>query len=316
MKTVFLYAGQGSQKVGMGKDIYEQFPTYRKMIDEIDATIHVKTLMHEGPMENLTLTENTQPCMAAFAAGVTAVLKENGITADAACGLSLGEYGALHAAGVFDAKTYVDLVAFRGKAMAEAAKGKSCSMSAVLGMDKAIVEEACNACQDAGYVTLVNYNCPGQYVICGDEEAVAKTEEGLKEHGAKRCIRLNVSGPFHTKYMAPAADKLMQKMQETDFANPQIPVVLNVTGDFYDRNADLKELLQLQIQNGVHFEESIGKLLEAGATTFIEIGPGNTLTGFVKKTAKAFGNEVTCVTIDSAKDLENVLGNKEEYTRG
>jgi len=316
MRTVFLYAGQGSQKVGMGKDLYERFSTYRETIDEVEKTIQVKELMHEGPMEKLTLTENTQPCMAAFAAGVTAVLKENGIASDATCGLSLGEYGALHAAGVFDAKTYVDLVAFRGKAMAEAAEGKSCSMSAVLGMDKTIVEEACKECQDAGYVTLVNYNCPGQYVICGDEEAVAKTEEWLKEHGAKRCIRLNVSGPFHTKYMAPAAEKLMQKMQETKFTAPQIPVVLNVTGDFYKEDADLKDMLQKQIQNGVHFEESIAKLLEEGATTFIEIGPGNTLSGFVKKTAKALGKEATCVTIDTADDLNNLLENKGEYIRG
>jgi len=313
MKTVFLYAGQGSQKVGMGKDLYETFPAYKEIADSVQLDFDVKELMHEGPIEKLSLTEYTQPCMATFAAGVTAVLKENGIVPDAACGLSLGEYGALHVAGVISAKDYVETVAFRGKAMAEAAQGKTCSMSAVLGMDKEIVEEAC---KDAGYVTLVNYNCPGQYVICGDEEAVAATEAWLKEKGAKRCIRLNVSGPFHTKYMQPAGEKLMGKLQTVEFAKPEIPVVLNVTGDFYNQTDDLKELLEKQIQNGVHFEESIMKLLEEGVTTFVEIGPGNTLTGFVKKAAKAAGKEVKTVTIDTADDLQNVLEHKEEYTRG
>lgn len=307
MKTVFLYAGQGSQKVGMGKDIYEEFAEYREVLDSIHVSVDVKKLMEEGPMEELTLTENTQPCMSAFAAGVTNVLKAKGIQADAACGLSLGEYGALHYAGVMDASEYVEITAYRGKVMAEAAEGHVCSMSAVLGMESAKVEEACEACKDKGFITLANYNCPGQYVICGDEEAVCAAEEYLKNAGAKRCIRLKVSGPFHTKYMEPAGEKLRERLDTISFQKPNIPVVLNVTGDFYDGTSELKDILKMQIQSSVHFEESVRRLMGQGADTFIEIGPGNALTGFVKKTAKAEGREVTTYTIDTAEDLKKVI---------
>ena len=307
MKTVFLYAGQGSQKVGMGKDLYEEFAGYREVIDSLDVDVDVKKLMEEGPMEELTLTQNTQPCMAAFAAGVTNVLKQNGIEPDAACGLSLGEYGALHVAGVMDAKDYVEITAYRGAVMTEAAKGHDCSMSAVLGLEAAQVEEGCKACQDKGFLTLANYNCPGQYVICGDEDAVLAAEEYLKGVGAKRCIRLKVSGPFHTKYMEPAAQKLRAKLEEKTFNEPAIPVVLNVTGDFYDKSENLKDILEKQVQSSVRFEDSLRKLMEAGADTFVEIGPGNALSGFAKKTAKAIGKEITIYTIDTAEDLKKVI---------
>ncbi len=305
----------------MGKDIYDAYPTYRATIDEV-LSEDLKTLMQEGPIEELSRTQNTQPCMAAFAAGVTAVLKEHGIVPEASAGLSLGEYGALHVAGVMDAKAYVDITAFRGKAMAEAAEGRTCSMSAILGMQSSQVEEACKkvnerittmvsngepAREQAGFVSLVNYNCPGQYVICGDESAVAEAEAELKEMGMKRSIRLNVSGPFHTRYMAPAAEKLGAFLDLTELKKPELPVVLNVTGDYYDGQSDLKDNLCKQIQNGVHFEESMVRMMEDGADTFIEIGPGNTLSGFLKKAAKALGKEVTVYTIDKAEDLAQVI---------
>lgn len=312
MKTVFLYAGQGSQRTGMGKDFYETFPAYKEVIDSLELSFDLKKMMHEGELADLSRTEYTQPCMAAFAAGVTAVLKKEGIYPDGACGLSLGEYGALHAAGIFDAKDYVKITEFRGVQMALAAEGKVCSMSAVLGMEASVVEEVCAQCEDAGFVELVNYNCPGQYVICGDEPAVAAAETMLKEKGAKRCIRLNVSGPFHTKYMEPAGKALRAFLEELPFAEPRMNVTLNVTGDFYRPSENLKELLEAQIQNSVHFEAQILRFLEAGADTFIEIGPGNTLTGFVKKTAKEAGKKITVYTIDRAEDLKALVEKKEE----
>lgn len=312
MKTVFLYAGQGSQKAGMGKDFYEAFPTYREVIDSLELSFDLKAMMHEGEMETLSRTEYTQPCMSAFAAGVTAVLKEEGMLPDAACGLSLGEYGALHAAGIFDAKDYVKITEYRGAQMALAAEGKVCSMSAVLGMESSVIEEVCASCEDEGFVKLVNYNCPGQYVICGDEPAVAAAESMLKEKGAKRCIRLKVSGPFHTKYMEPAAKKLRAFLEEIPFAEPKLTVALNATGDFYKHGENLKELLEVQIQNSVYFEKEIIKLLELGADTFVEIGPGNALSGFVKKTAKALDKKVVTYTIDSAEDLKTLIAKKEE----
>ena len=296
----------------MGKDLYEAFQAYREVIDSLKLSFDVKNMMHEGELSELSRTEYTQPCMAAFAAGVTAVLKEEGMIPDGACGLSLGEYGALHAAGIFDAETYVKITEFRGREMALAAEGKICSMSAVLGMESSIIEEACAECEAAGFVKLVNYNCPGQYVICGDEPAVAAAEALLKEKGAKRCIRLNVGGPFHTKYMESAGKKLRAFLEEIYFGEPQITVALNATGDFYKHGENLKELLEIQIQSSVHFESELRKFLELGADTFVEIGPGNALTGFIKKTAKAMDKKVTTYTIDTAEDLQTLISKKEE----
>lgn len=307
MKQVFLFAGQGSQKAGMGKDFYDTFESYRKVIDSAQLSFDLRQMMHEAPLEELSKTEYTQPCMAAFAAGVLAVLKENGIVPEAACGLSLGEYGALYAAGVLECGEYLKLVEFRGKVMAEAAKECSCSMSAILGLDAGTVENVCDSCKNVGYITLANYNCPGQYVICGDEEAVLEAEKKLKEQGARRCVRLNVSGPFHTSYMKPAGDALKQYFETLDFQKPQIPVVLNVTGDFYQETEDLKTLCVQQVQNSVRLEASLRKLLEAGAEQFVEIGPGNTLAGFLKKTAKDMGKKVQVTSIDSVTSLEKYL---------
>ena len=192
MKLAFLFAGQGSQKVGMGQDFYENDETFRNVIDSLSADFDLKKMMFEGPMEDLSLTRYTQPCMAAFAAGVTAVLKEEGIIPAYVAGLSLGEYSALHCAGVFDTQTFFNLVSFRGKAMEEAAKGIPCKMSAVMGLDSEVLKGICDKItaesEDDGYVTVSNYNCKGQYVICGDIAAVEQAEELAKEAGGKRII--------------------------------------------------------------------------------------------------------------------------------
>lgn len=307
MKTVFIYAGQGSQTVGMGKDFYEEYEDYRNLIDSFRIEKDFKSIMHEGPMEELTRTENTQACMAMFAAGVTELLRKHGIVPDAACGLSLGEYGALYAAGVFSAEDYVKLTAFRGAKMAEAAEGLTCCMSAVLGLDGQVVEEAVAGYEGSGYVTAANFNCPGQCVICGDVDAVAAMEEILKSKGAKRCMHLNVSGPFHTKYMQPAGEALRGCFRNMEFHKPEIPVALNYTGDFYKEGEDLKELLVAQVQNSVHMEEDFRKMIEAGAEHFIEIGPGNVLAGFLKKTARSMHASVTVTSISTAEDFRRMV---------
>lgn len=306
IKTVFLYAGQGSQKVGMGKDFYDKYASYREVVDHAKLPFNWKKLMSEGPLEKLSQTEYTQPCMSLFAAGVTAVLKEKNILPDGVCGLSLGEYSALYAAGVFDVKTLIDLTAFRGKAMADAAKGLSCSMSAILGMKAEDVEEACEAVQDKGFVTVANYNCLGQYVICGDEPAVAAAEAYLKEKGMRRAVRLNVSGPFHTKYMAPAGVALKKYFENLNFGKPKVPVAMNATGDFLKAGENIGELLTKQVQSSVKFESDLRKFLEAGAENFVEIGPGNALSGFLKKTAKAMGKEINVYKVETVEDLEEL----------
>lgn len=307
MKAVFLYAGQGSQKVGMGKDFYQEFPEYREFVDSMKFDVDFKTMMEEGPIEELSDTKNTQPCMSLFAAGITMLLKKNGIEPQAAMGLSLGEYGALYAAGVFSAEEYVKMTAYRGSVMAEAAKGLTCSMSAILGAASETVEQACKEYQGSGYVTVANYNCPGQYVICGDEEAVADTEKRLVEMGAKRCVRLNVSGPFHTKFMQPAGEKLKAYLDNITFEKPSIPVALNVTGDFY-QGEDLKENLIKQIQTSVRLENDIRNILDKGYDNFVEIGPGNVVSGFLKKTAREMGKTVTVQTIETVEDFRKLMG--------
>lgn len=312
MNTVFLYAGQGSQTVGMGKDFYEKYPQYREFVDGIGKELEkdYKTIMHEGPIEELSKTENTQASMAMFAAGVTKLLDKHGIRPYAACGLSLGEYGALFAAGVYSAADYVKITAKRGAYMSEAAKGIESAMSAILGADKETVEDAVKAYKGEGFVTVANYNCTGQYVICGDEKGVSSVEETLKAGGVKRCVRLNVSGPFHTKYMAPAGEKLRALFDEMEFEKPLIPVAHNYTGKINDGTEDIKELLISQVSGSVHMEEDIKELLLNGARDFIEIGPGNAVSGFLKKTAKAMGIEVSVASISTVDDFEKALSER------
>lgn len=305
MKTIFLFAGQGSQCVGMGKDMYERFSEYREVVDKVDASYKYKKLMDDGPLEELSETSNTQPAMSIFAAGVVNVLKAHGITPDIAFGLSLGEYGALYTAGVFSLEDYIDVITYRGKVMSEAAEGLECAMSAVLGLESSAVEEVVSKYDN---VTIANYNCPGQYVICGDEEGVAAAEKELAEAGAKRCVRVNVSGPFHTSYMKPAGDRLADKLKSTDMKQAEIPVIMNVTGDYSDGNPDtIRELLEKQVQSSVHLEESIKRVLGEDECKFIEIGPGKTMSGFVKKTAKVMSVNPECYTISTAEDLSKII---------
>lgn len=307
MKTVFMYAGQGSQTEGMGKDIYDEFKEYQNIVNSTDISSKFVDLMHNGSLEILSKTENTQPCMSIFAAGVTNILKSNNILPDATFGLSLGEYGALYASEVIDYETYISLTAFRGEKMMEASKDCKCCMSAIVGLDSETVTNACKKFSSEGFITVSNYNCPGQYVICGDEATVTIAEAYLKEQGAKRCIRLNVSGPFHTKYMKPAGDALKEKFTQIKFNKPTIPIVMNVTGDFLKDTENIADLLEQQVQNSIRIEESITNLLNENYDTFIEIGPGTALTGFLKKTAKAIGKTYTAYSIENAEDLKNIL---------
>ena len=292
----------------MGQDFYEKYDTYRDFVDSIKLDFDHKKLMNEGPIETLSLTEYTQPCMSIFAAGITMLLMEAGVKPEAAVGLSLGEYGALFAAGVFEAKDYVAMTAYRGREMAKAAEGLECTMSAILGVSMEDVTQACKDYQGQGYVTVANYNCPGQYVICGDEEAVADTEARLKTMGAKRCVRLNVSGPFHTKFMAQAGDRLGEYLHNINFQTPNIPVALNVTGDFKAEDTNLKESLIQQIQSSVHLEDDLRAILGKGYRDFIEIGPGNVVSGFLKKTARDCGVEVNVTTINTVDDFIKIVG--------
>ena len=301
MSLAFLYAGQGSQHPGMGADLYEAHPAFRAVLDAAGVDFDLKTTMFTDPDGVLNLTEYTQPCMVAFAAGMTALLAERGIVPDYAAGLSLGEYSALQCAGVFTAPQAISLAAFRGKAMAAAAAGRPCGMTAVLGLDREKLQEACRQAAGAGVVEIANYNCPGQLVIGGEQAAVDKAAALAKELGAKRCLPLKVSGPFHTSLLAPAGAALREKFKETAFGAMRIPVLFNCLGREMGPEDTIPALLGKQVQTSVYMEDTIRRLAELGVDTIVEIGPGKALIGFVKKTAPAIKTYAveTCADLDA-----------------
>lgn len=286
MNLAFVYAGQGSQYAGMGRDFYEDFAVYREVIDSLSVDFDLKKVSFEGPDEMLSKTEYTQPCMVAFAAGVNAMLAEEGISPQMAAGLSLGEYSALQAAGVFDAQTAVKLAAFRGQVMDEAVKDLPCGMTAVLGLEREKLQQVCDQASRLGVVEITNYNCPMQLVIAGEQQAVDEAARLALEAGAKRCLPLKVSGPFHTSLLAGAADKLREEFIDIDFGEMQFPVIFNVTARPLGEEETLPKLLQDQVHNSVLFEDSVRYMAEQGIDTVVEIGPGKALSGFIRKTVK------------------------------
>lgn len=303
MKLAFVYAGQGSQHVGMGRDFYQEFTLFAEVFDHAPVDFDLKKLCFEGPEEQLSQTRYTQPCMAAFAVGVTDLLYQEGIRPQLAAGLSLGEYSALYAAGVFSRGTVISTVALRGRAMEEAAAGLDCSMTAVLGLDREKLQQACDGAAELGTVQICNYNCPGQLVIGGEKAAVDKAGELAKELGAKRCMPLKVSGPFHTRLMKPAGDALAAHFKTIDFQPMALPVYFNCLGGPMDAGDNIPALLERQVQSSVYWEDTIRRMEAEGVDTVVEIGPGKALSGFFKKTAPGIR---TC-HIDTAADFHSVV---------
>lgn len=308
-----VYAGQGSQRVGMGQDFYEKYESYKETIDKATDAVSkvtdmdVAKLSFEGPIEELSKTQYTQPAMVAFAIGVTKLLKEEGIKADYTCGLSLGEYSALYQAGVLDEATIMELIAKRGKYMSEASEGLDVKMAAVLGMDREIVLECCEKAnaelKGEKIVQAANFNCPGQIVISGDTLAADKASVYLKEAGAKRIMPLKVSGPFHTKLMKPAGDKLAKEFAQVDFKEEESKVIYNCLGREKNDDESIADLLERQVQSSVYLEDSIRYMKDAGVDTIIEIGPGKTISKFISKTV----DDVKVYSIDTVEDFVNTI---------
>ena len=301
MSLAFLYAGQGTQHAGMGADLYEAYPAFRAVLDSTQVAFDLKTTMFSDPDGVLNQTEYTQPCMVAFAAGMTALLYERGIRPAYAAGLSLGEYSALEAAGVFTASEATALAAFRGRAMAKAAQGRPCGMTAVLGLDRDKLRAACEAAAPEGVVEIANYNCPGQLVIGGQKAAVDAAAAKAKELGAKRCLPLKVSGPFHTSLLAPAGDALRERFKTETFGAMQFPVLFNCLGREMGEGDTIPALLERQVQSSVYMEDTIRRMAELGVERIVEIGPGKVLSGFVKKTVPSIHTCAveTCADIDA-----------------
>ena len=304
MKLAFLFAGQGSQKAGMGRDLYEAYPAFRAAFDAAELDFDLKRVCFDDPDGVINQTQYTQPCMVAFAAGVTAVLKDMGIAPEYAAGLSRGEYSALACAGVFAPKAAVELAAYRGAAMAKAAEGVESAMTAVLNLDRDTLLRCCEEASDAGIVKICNYNCPGQLVIGGEKAAVARAGELAKAAGARRLMPLRVSGPFHTPLMAPAGAALRTRFESETFGEMQIPVLFNCLGKEMGEGDTIPALLCRQVRDSVYMEDTIRELQTLGVDTVIEIGPGRALSGFVNKTA---GNAIACYAVEDCESLEAAL---------
>lgn len=300
-KIAFIFPGQGSQYVGMGKDFYETFPCAKEMIDlaEKVSGIPMKELLFEEN-ENINITKYTQIAMLADELAIWSVLREKGLESVVNAGLSLGEYAALVASGVMTPEAAFRVVAKRGEYMQEAVPTGG-AMTAVLGADTAVIEKICE--ETEGIVSIANYNCPGQIVITGEQQAVDAAATALKEAGAKRCTPLNVSGPFHSAMLLPAGEKLAAELEHVEIHEIAVPYITNVTADYVTDPSQVKELLKKQISSSVRWQQSVERMIADGVEAFIEIGPKKSLCGFMKRIDKT----VPAYHVDKVTDLDSVL---------
>ena len=299
-KIAFIFPGQGAQACGMGKDFYEQTETGKRIFDK--ATQLMGFSMPELCFEEndrLDITEYTQAAMVTASIAMMRVLEENGIKPDVAAGLSLGEYCALAAAGVMSDKDAIRTVRQRGILMQEAVPVGEGAMAAILALDAAAIEEVTGAMEG---VWIANYNCPGQIVISGEKAAVEEACEKLKAAGAKRAVMLNVSGPFHSGMLADAGEKLGEVLSQVELHEPQIPYVANVTAQYVKSAAEVKELLTRQVSSSVRWQQSVEAMIADGVDTFIEIGPGKTLAGFMRKISR----DVKTLNVEKLEDIGKV----------
>lgn len=301
-KTAFIFPGQGAQYIGMGRDFYEQMPVSREMFDLASkaANLDVAALCFEEN-EKINITEYTQIAMLAMEAAVLKAVEEKGFKPDMAAGLSLGEYGALVAAGVMNEEDAFRVVRKRGMYMQEAVP-KGGAMTAVLGLGADAIEKVCE--ETEGIVSIANYNCPGQIVITGQADAVNKAAQTLSEAGAKRCIPLNVSGPFHSIMLKEAGEKLGEVLEETEIHDIRLPYLANVTADYVADKEQVKPLLMQQIASPVRWQQSVERMIADGVDNFVEIGPGKTLSGFMRK----INRDVKVINIEKVEDLKKLDG--------
>ena len=285
-KIAFVFPGQGSQTVGMGKDLYEHFPEAREVFDAVDSALkgNLSSIIFSGPPEALKQTANAQPALLATSIALLTCMKDLGIRPDFVAGHSLGEYTACVAAGVLSLTDAARLVRKRGEYMEEAVPNGKGTMAALMGMDRDILEGITDAVSKEGYpVQMANLNCPGQIVISGTNMGIHRTIELAKEKGLKRAIPLEVSGPFHSSLMKKAADRFEKLLHNYSFHDAEIPIVSNVTGRIMKESSKIKQLLIQQLYSPVLWEDTVRFLITEGVDTFIEIGPGRVLSGLIRK---------------------------------
>lgn len=308
MKIGYIFPGQGTQTVGMGKDIYEKYEEAKNVYKIIDNSLNenIKELTYEKTQEELNKTENTQITIYAMSMAILEILKNKGIKPEVAAGLSLGEYSALTTAGVISLEDGAKIVRTRGKLMQNLAPEGNWAMAAIIGLEDEKVEEACTKVNN-GFVKAVNYNCPGQVVVSGEKEAVLQAMEYAKKLGARKAIELKTSGPFHTEKLKDASVELRKELEKINFKDFEIPVIKNLNGMAYTKEDNMVEILSNHVISPVKFGKSIESMINMGVDTFIEIGPGKTLSGFVKKVCKQMEKEVNVFNIENLETLESTL---------
>ena len=300
-KLVFMFPGQGSQYIGMGKEFYDTMQVCRNVFDlasEASGLDVAKLCFEEN--DQINITEYTQIAMLTTEAAIYAAIKEKGITPDVTAGLSLGEYGALIASGVMSMKDAFTVIRKRGIYMQNAVPTGG-AMSAVLGLGADIIEKICEDTE--GIVSIANYNCPGQIVITGEKAAVDAAAAACSEAGAKRCVPLKVSGPFHSAMLKGAGEKLADALESVEIHDIKVPYITNVTADYVKSPADVKDYLTQQVSSSVRWQQTIERLIADGADEFVEIGPGRSLSGFMRK----INRDVKVVNIDKLEDFEKYV---------
>lgn len=300
-KIAFVFPGQGAQYIGMGKEFYEQFEDSREYFDKATNILGFDmTKLCFEQNEEINQTEYTQAAIMTVCAAILAQVAKTGIKPDVCAGLSLGEYVALYESNVITYEDALKLLRKRGILMQKSVPAGNGTMAAVIGMDADKIEEVCSSVD--GVVAVANYNCPGQIVITGETKAVEEASERLVNEGARKVISLNVSGPFHSSMLKDAAQELEKVLNDTKISKPEMPYVANVNSEYVDEESLIADLLTRQLYSPVRFMQSIEKMIENGVDTFIEIGPGKTLSSFVKK----INRSVKIINIEKPDDLSKL----------